>query len=190
MNKKYTIALCGASGSGFGVALIKRMSQMAEVSTLALLISSTGKRCLLDELQMKPEDLVALSPKIVLKNDANVGADIASGSYVQDGMIVAPCSAGTLGRIAWGLSENLIARAADVCLKERQPLILALRETPLNRVHLENMIRVHDAGAIVMPIMPSFYNQPQSIQEIYDMFALRITDQLGFTSEDQRRWKG
>ena len=105
-------------------------------------------------------------------------------------MAILPCSAGALGRIAAGISESLVSRAADVCLKERRPLVLCLRETPLNRIHLENMLRVHDAGAIVMPLMPAFYTKPQSLRDLVDAFATRVLDQLGLPEDDPRRWKG
>ncbi len=190
MSEKYTLAICGASGSAFGVAILKKLIQKESVSQINLMVSTTGKRCLLDETQLRPEDLVSLSPKISLRSDQNVGADIASGSYRHNGMIIAPCSAGALGRIAWGVSNNLISRAADVCLKERKPLVLCLRETPLNRIHLENMIRLHDAGAIIMPVMPGFYSNPKDFEDLFDTFALRVLDQLGYSDQDPRRWKG
>jgi polyprenyl P-hydroxybenzoate/phenylacrylic acid decarboxylase-like protein len=105
-------------------------------------------------------------------------------------MAVVPCSAGTLGRIAAGVSDSLITRAADVCLKERRPLVLGLRETPLNRIHLENMLRVHDAGAVVMPLMPSFYHHPETLRDLFEAFATRVLDQFGLREEDRRRWGG
>lgn len=188
--KRLTLALTGASGSAFGVGVLKRLAARADVAEIALLISPTGRRCLHDETGMKAEDLVALSPKVSLRNEQNLGADISSGSYRQDGMAIVPCSAGALGRIASGISEGLVSRAADVCLKERRPLVLCLRETPLNRIHLENMLRVHDAGAIVMPLMPGYYTMPQGLADLVDTFATRVLDQLGLPEDDARRWKG
>ncbi len=190
MTKRLTLAITGASGSAFGVGVLKRLAAHGEVAEVALLISPTGRRCLLDETGLKVEDLVGLSPKIGLRSEQNLGADIASGSFRQDGMVLVPCSAGALGRIAMGVSESLVSRAADVCLKERRPLVLCLRETPLNRIHLENMLRVHDAGAIVMPLMPAFYTKPQGIADLVDTYATRVLDQLGLSEEDPRRWKG
>jgi 4-hydroxy-3-polyprenylbenzoate decarboxylase len=105
-------------------------------------------------------------------------------------MAIIPCSAGALGRIASGVSETLVSRAADVCLKERRPLVLCLRETPLNRIHLKNMLRVHDAGAVMMPIIPGFYSGPKSLDDLFDTFATRVLDQLGLSELDSRRWKG
>ncbi len=188
--KRFTVAITGASGSAFGVATLRRLAANDLVAEVALLISPTGRRCLADECRMKVEDLGELSPKIKHHDERNLGAAISSGSHRADGMVVIPCSAGALGRIASGISESLVSRAADVCLKERNPLVLCLRETPLNRIHLENMLRVHDAGAIVMPIMPGFYTKPSTFDDIYDTFATRVLDQLGISEDDPRRWKG
>jgi 4-hydroxy-3-polyprenylbenzoate decarboxylase len=120
----------------------------------------------------------------------DIGASIASGSAIVDGMVVVPCSAGAMGSIAAGVADDLLTRAADVCLKERRPLVLCLRETPLNRVHLENMLRVHDAGATVMPAMPAFYYAPQSIDDLVEQFAYRVLSQVGLPQEKQYRWRG
>lgn len=189
MGLRITLAITGASGSAFGVATLRRLSANPQVEQVALLLSPTGKRCLLQETGLTPKDLAAL-PKVGLRDERDLGADIASGSFRQDGMVLVPCSAGALGRIAAGVSESLVSRAADVCLKERRPLVLCLRETPLNRIHLENMLRVHDAGAVVMPIMPGFYSEPRSLEDLFDTFATRVLDQLGLSEADARRWKG
>ncbi len=188
--KRFTVAITGASGSAFGVAVLRRLAANEDVTEVALLLSPTGKRCLTDETGLTVKDLCAISPKITHHDERNFGAAISSGSYRQDGMALVPCSAGALGRIASGISESLVSRAADVCLKERRPLVLCLRETPLNRIHLENMLRVHDAGAIVMPIMPGFYSKPSGLEDLFDTFATRVLDQLGLPEEDARRWKG
>ena len=105
-------------------------------------------------------------------------------------MVIVPCSAGALGSIAAGTADDLLTRAADVCLKERRPLVLCLRETPLNRIHLENMLRVHDAGATVMPAMPAFYYEPKTIDDIVEQFVYRVLAQLGLPQEKQYRWQG
>ncbi len=189
MSLRFTLALTGASGSAFGVAVLRRLSANPEVEQIALLLSPTGKRCLMDETGLAPKDLAAL-PKVGLRDERDLGADISSGSFRQDGMALVPCSAGALGRIAAGVSESLVSRAADVCLKERRPLVLCLRETPLNRIHLENMLRVHDAGGVIMPIMPGFYSGPTSLDDLFDTFATRVLDQLGLREADSRRWKG
>jgi len=188
MGKRITLAITGASGSGFGVAALRRLAANAEVEEITVLMSATGRRCLADECGMTEKTLLASSPKLRLVNEKDLGASISSGSHRQDGMVVIPCSAGALGRIASGTSETLVSRAADVCLKERRPLVLCLRETPLNRIHLENMLRVHDAGAIVMPLMPGFYYGPKSLDDLFDAFATRVLDQLGIREADPRRW--
>jgi 4-hydroxy-3-polyprenylbenzoate decarboxylase len=190
MGKRITLAITGASGSGFGVSALRRLTANAEVDSITVLFSATGRRCLAEECHQGEKELAALSPKIQLQSEKDLGASISSGSHRQDGMVIIPCSAGALGRIAAGTSESLVSRAADVCLKERRPLVLCLRETPLNRIHLENMLRVHDAGAIVMPIMPGFYYGPKSIEDLFDAFATRVLDQLGLAEPDPRRWKG
>lgn len=186
---RLTLAITGASGSAFGVAALRRLAACGQVGEIALLLSPTGKRCLLDETGLTVKDLCAI-PKVSHRDERNLGADISSGSHRQDGMVIIPCSAGTLGRIASGISEGLVSRAADVCLKERRPLVLCLRETPLNRIHLENMLRTHDAGAIVMPLMPGFYSRPTKLDDLFDTFATRVLDQLGIEESDPRRWKG
>jgi 4-hydroxy-3-polyprenylbenzoate decarboxylase len=189
MGLRYTVAITGASGSAFGVAVLKRLSASPAVERITLLLSPTGKRCLHDETGLTPKELAAL-PKVELHDERDLGADIASGSYRQDGMVLIPCSAGAMGRIAAGISETLVSRAADVCLKERRRLVLCLRETPLNRIHLENMLRLHDAGAVVMPIMPGFYSGPTTFEDLFDTFATRVLDQLELSEADARRWKG
>lgn len=188
--KRITLAITGATGSGFGVAVARRLAANAEVERVTILLSPTGRRCLADECGLRLEDLLAFAPKVRHLDERNLGADIASGSHPQDGMAIVPCSAGTLGRIASGVSESLVSRAADVCLKERRPLVLCLRETPLNRIHLENMLRVHDAGAVVMPVMPGFYHRPETLEDLFEAFATRVLDQLGLVEDDRRRWPG
>ncbi len=189
-SKHLVVAITGASGSGFGVAVVRRLAANPEVEALTLLLSTTGRRCLAEECGLTDKDLAALSPKIKLQNEKDLGAAISSGSHRQDGMVLVPCSAGALGRIAAGVSDTLVSRAADVCLKERRPVVLCLRETPLNRIHLENLLRVHDAGAVVMPLMPGFYHGPKTIEDLFDAFATRVLDQLGLPEPDTRRGKG
>jgi flavin prenyltransferase len=190
MGRHLVLAITGATGSLFGVQALRRLVANSEVERVSLLLSPTGRRCLADECGFRPGDLAALSPKVREVNERDLGADLSSGSHRHDGMVILPCSAGTLGRIATGVSESLITRAADVCLKERRPLVLCLRETPLNRIHLENLLRVHDAGAVVMPLMPGFYHHPATLEDLADAFATRVLDQVGLVERDSRRWKG
>jgi 4-hydroxy-3-polyprenylbenzoate decarboxylase len=189
MARSFVLAITGATGAGFGVAVLRRLVASELVNQVSLLVSPTGRRCLFDETGFKADDLCAVSSKVQLLNERDLGSAISSGSHPHEGMVIVPCSAGTLGRIASGTSDNLICRAADVCLKERRPLVLCLRETPLNRIHLENQLRVHDAGACIMPLMPAFYMKPQTLQDLFETFALRVLDQLGIHEEDSRRWK-
>lgn len=188
--RRIALALTGASGSAFGVQFLRRLQAHPGVSRVDLLLSAAGRRCLLDECGLSPEALAALSPKAHLRDAQDLGADLASGSCLLDGMVLLPCSAGTLGRIASGTSTNLISRAADVCLKERRPLVLCLRETPLNRIHLENMLRAHDAGAVVMPLSPGYYGGAATLEAVQDAFATRVLDQLGLAEPGAPRWKG
>jgi 4-hydroxy-3-polyprenylbenzoate decarboxylase len=188
--RRIVLAITGATGAGYGAALARRLAANPEVSQVSLLLSPTGRRCLVEECGLRLEDLLALSPTLRHLDERNLGADISSGSHRQDGMAIVPCSAGTLARIATGVSLGLITRAADVCLKERRPLVLCLRETPLNRIHLENMLKVHDAGARVMPLMPGFYYGPKSVDDLFQAFATRVLDQLGLSEPDARRWGG
>ena len=184
-----TLAITGATGAGFGVTVAHRLALNKQVVAVNLLLSPIGRCCLLSECGMQIEDLLAISDKFNHLNEQNLSADIASGSTRQNGMVIVPCSTGTLGRIASGVSESLISRAADVCLKEKRPLILCVRETPLNRIHLKNMLTANDAGALIMPIMPSFYHYPKTIEDLFQAFATRILDQLNVVEDDDRRWK-
>jgi 4-hydroxy-3-polyprenylbenzoate decarboxylase len=129
------------------------------------------------------------SSKIVEQSNDDIGANIASGSYPCDGMIVMPCSMGTLARIANGIAEHLIERAADVCLKERRRLVLCVRETPLNKIHIRNMYRAADAGATVFPLIPALYNRPNSIEEAARQFAYRVLQHIGLPHEEMYGWK-
>jgi len=188
--RRFILAITGASGAPFAVALLRRLILEPAVAQVLLLSSRTGRRCLMDETGARPEDIAVPAGRARLLDEDDLGADISSGSSLHGGMAIVPCSAGTLGRIASGTSEGLIARAADVCLKERRPLVLCVREAPLNRVHIENMLKAHDAGATVMPLAPTFYHRPGSIEDLCDAFATRAMDMLGLHQEDGRRWRG
>lgn len=184
------LAMTGATGAGFGVAVAKRLAASDKVTQITLLISNTGRCCINNECGTQLEKLMTASSKFRYLDQHNLEVDIASGSSKQNGMIIIPCSTGTLGRIASGISEELISRSADVCLKERRPLIVCVRETPLNHIHLKNMLTISSSGAIVMPLMPSFYHNPKTIEDLFQSFATRVLDQLGIFEDDHRRWKG
>jgi flavin prenyltransferase len=194
-----TVGITGASGAVYARDILGLLDGDARVERVFLVISDAGMRLVATELDVNiPSDARKLpslltgtsATKIEYLSNKDIGASIASGSAIVHAMIVAPCSAGALGTIASGIANDLLTRAADVCLKERRPLILCLRETPLNRIHLENMLRVHDAGATVMPAMPAFYYGPKSIDDMGEQFAYRVLAQAGLPQEKQYRWKG
>jgi flavin prenyltransferase len=193
-----TVGVTGASGAVYAQALLRLLDADRRVARVFLVATEAGLRLLSTELGVVAADgkrlpsLLTGTPakKIEYLPNKDIGASIASGSAAMDAMIVIPCSAGALGSIAAGTSGDLLTRAADVCLKERRPLVLCLRETPLNRIHLENMLRVHDAGATIMPAMPAFYYEPATIAAMVEQFCYRVLAQLGLSQEKQYRWKG
>ncbi len=193
-----TVGITGASGALYARSLLRLLDADPRVARVYLVITDAGLRLLSTELNVvaaDPKKLPSLltgtpAKKIEHLPNKDIGASIASGSAPVDAMAVIPCSAGALATITSGIANDLLTRAADVCLKERRPLVLCLRETPLNRIHLENMLRVHDAGATVMPAMPAFYYGPRSIDDMIEQFAYRVLAQLGLPQEKQYRWKG
>ena len=193
-----TVGITGASGAVYAQALLRMLDRDSRVEHVFLVASDAGLRLVAGELGLvasEPKKLAGMltgttAAKIEYLPNKDIGARIASGSSVVDGMAVIPCSAGAMGAIAAGTASDLLTRAADVCLKERRPLVLCLRETPLNRIHLENMLKVHDAGAVVMPAMPAFYYEPKTIQDFVDQYACRVLAQLGLPQEKQYVWKG
>jgi flavin prenyltransferase len=193
-----TVGVTGASGAVYAQALLRLLDADRRVARVFLVSTDAGLRLLSTELGVVAADgkklpsLLTGTPakKIEYLPNKDIGASIASGSAAVDAMVVIPCSAGALGSIAAGTSGDLLTRAADVCLKERRPLVLCLRETPLNRIHLENMLRVHDAGAVVMPATPAFYFEPATIAAMVEQFCYRVVAQLGLPQEKQYRWKG
>jgi 4-hydroxy-3-polyprenylbenzoate decarboxylase len=193
-----TVGVTGASGAVYAQAVLRFLEADARVARVFFVASDAALRLLATELGVVASDAKQL-PSLIVGTSASkieylpnkdIGASIASGSAIVDGMAVVPCSAGALASIAAGTADDLLTRASDVCLKERRPLVLCLRETPLNRVHLENMLRVHDAGAVVMPAMPAFYYGPKTIDEIVEQFAYRVLAQLGLPQEKQYHWQG
>jgi flavin prenyltransferase len=197
-SRTVTVGITGASGAVYAQSLLRLLDADRRVERVYLVATDAGLRLVSAELRIVAADgkkLPALltgtpAKKIEYLPNKDIGASIASGSAPVDAMVVVPCSAGALGAIAAGTASDLLTRAADVCLKERRPLVLCLRETPLNRIHLENMLRVHDAGATVMPAMPAFYYEPKTIADTVEQFAYRVLAQLGLPNEKQYRWKG
>jgi len=190
-----TLATTGASGSIFLRELLRIVENDARVITTNFIASDSGLRVMAEELKLTGRDQVverllgAKSKKIAQQNNDDIGANVASGSYPSDAMIVLPCSMGTLSRIANGNAEHLIERAADVCLKEKRPLVLCVRETPLNKIHIRNMYRAADAGATIFPLIPALYNRPSSIEEIAQQFACRVLQHIGLPQDNMYRWK-
>src|ERR1700674_4154340 len=190
-----TVALTGASGAIFGRELLIALEADARVSRVHFVASENSLRVLAEELGVSGrtdlrEKLLGAPPtKTIQHADANIGASIASGSHPSNGMIVLPCSMGTLAAIANGLANSLIARAADVTLKERRPLLLCVRETPFNRIHLRNMTLAAEAGAVIFPVIPAFYNQPMDTTEMARQFAFRVLAHIGLPQKDAYVWK-
>jgi 4-hydroxy-3-polyprenylbenzoate decarboxylase len=190
-----TVATTGASGLIFLRELLLAVERDRRVTNVNFITSDAGLRVMAEELKLSGRDKVVerllgvKSSKIVQQSNDDIGANVASGSYPCDAMIVLPCSMGTLARIAMGNAEHLIERAADVCLKEKRPLVLCVRETPLNKIHIRNMYRAADAGATIFPLIPALYNRPDSIDEITRQFAYRVLLHIGLPQEGMYRWK-
>ncbi|MDP2054781.1 MAG: UbiX family flavin prenyltransferase [Acidobacteriota bacterium] len=183
--RRLIVAITGASGSIFGVRLLE-MLQGSGIET-HLVMSRWGARTLVHETSYTPEQVNALASVVHPLTDQ--GASISSGSFVTMGMVIAPCSVRTLAAIAHGLGDNLVHRAADVVLKERRKLVLAVREAPLNEIHLENMLKLSRMGVVIAPPMPAFYARPTSIDDIVNYTCVRLLDQLGI-HVDTTRWAG
>jgi flavin prenyltransferase len=185
-----TVAITGASGAPYAVRLLAALN--AAAVPVRLIVSDTGWRLLREELDIDGEPALRASTgdwsRIVLHRDDDRGATPASGSAPSRGMVICPCSMGTLASIAQGTTRSLIERAADVVLKERRRLILVPRETPYSRIHLENMLRLTDAGAVILPASPGFYHRPQRIDDLIDFVVGRVLAQLGIDSDIGPRW--
>jgi 4-hydroxy-3-polyprenylbenzoate decarboxylase len=209
-----TIATSGASGAIFLRQLLLAVERDERVQTVNFIASDSALRVMAEELGItgrsnliaqllsassaevsRPKKRIRSSRntsanKITLQSNADIGANVASGSYPADAMIVIPCSVGTLARIANGVAAQLIERAADVSLKEKRPLVLCVRETPLNKIHIRNMYRAADAGATVFPLIPAFYYGPASLDEMAREFAYRVLAHVGLPQPDAFHWKG
>lgn len=193
-----TIGVTGASGAIFAQKALMLLEEDPRVSRVYLVVTETGQRLFSEELGITSGDLKKLPSRILGRNpkktepisNKDVGASIASGSYNVDAMIVIPCTMGALAAIANGTSDDLVARSADVMLKEGRKLVLCVRDTPLNRIHLENMLRAQQAGAVIMPMMPAFYFKPKSIDEIVTQYVCRVLAHAGLPQEKMYRWTG
>jgi flavin prenyltransferase len=194
--RKLTIATTGASGSLFLQELLRVVELDGRVETVNFIASDSALRVMAEELDLLGRSNLITqllgrdSRRIHQQANSDIGANVASGSYSCDAMIVIPCSVGTLARIANGVASHLIERAADVCLKEKRPLVLCVRETPLNKIHIRNMYRAADAGATIFPLIPTFYNRPSSAQDMALQFANRVLAHVGLSQPNAYRWKG
>lgn len=190
-----TVAITGASGAILCQELLRALESDGRVERVHFVASENSLRVIAEELGVSGrtgllEKLLGTSPgKIIQHSDSDIGASIASGSCPGNGMIILPCSMGTLATIANGLANSLITRAADVTLKERRPLLLCVRETPFNRIHLRNMSLVAEAGAVVFPVMPAFYNKPVDSTEMARQFAFRVLAHIGLPQAGAYVWK-
>lgn len=190
-----TLAITGASGAVFAQQMLRILQADERVQGVQCVVSTSALRVLAEELGLSGRNrlveklLGEPSDKIEQLPEDDIGAGIASGSYPSAGMIVLPCSMGTLAGIANGTAQTLTGRAADVCLKERRPLILCVRETPFNKIHLRNMSLAADAGATIFPVIPSFYNHPQDTEEMARQFCYRVLTHVGLTHKAMYRWQ-
>lgn len=192
--KTVTLAVTGASGSLCALAMLRALEADERVGRVHLVTSPSALRVLAEELGIHGRNglveklLGRPSEKVVTEAHENIGAAIASGSYPVDAMLVLPCSMGTLAAIAHGLAANLTERAADVCLKERRPLVLCVRETPFNLIHLRNMAAVTEAGATVFPVIPAFYSGPQTVTDVVHAYVQRVLGHIGLPQPDAFQW--
>jgi 4-hydroxy-3-polyprenylbenzoate decarboxylase len=196
--KSLILGVTGASGAIFARRMLQLLEADHRLGRIHLVVSGSGLKVMRDELDLdvsrSSEVPSALAGQPVAKTvyllDSDIGASIASGSYPVHGMVVIPCTTGCLAQIANGISDTLIERAADVCLKEGRKLVLAVRDAPFSRIHLENMLRAQAAGATIFPIIPSFYHRPRAIDDLVTQFCCRVLALLGFEQAGQFRWEG
>ncbi len=194
--KRLIVGITGASAGVYAIRLLEVLTEHEDIE-VHLTISASGARALFEELQIKIDlnnfDLESLigvsSPRVIYHHESDIAAPIASGSFRTEGMIVVPCSMGSLASIASGISRNLIQRAADVCIKERRKLVLVPRETPLSSIHLENMLKLSRMGVTVLPAMPGFYHFPKNVDDLLNFVVTKILDQFGIDTKLIQRWK-
>lgn len=185
--KRLIVAISGASGPHYGVRLVEVLREHTDVE-IHLILSTGARATIAYEMERDPDELLALAH--VVHDERNLAASIASGTFVTGGMVVAPCSIKTLSAVATSFNDTLIARAADVCLKERRPLVLLVRETPLHLGHLRLMQQATEAGAVVLPPVTAFYHRPRTIGELIDHTVVKALDQLGIHLDLIPRWEG
>ncbi len=184
--RKLIVGLTGASGSIFGVRLLEALAESDVESHV--IVSKWAQRTLEYETALKLDYSKDLADEYYGPGD--MGAKVSSGSFVTDGMVIVPCSARSMAAVAGGFGEHLVHRAADVILKERRPLVLVVRETPLNDIHLENMLKLSRMGVTILPPMPAFYNHPETLDDMVNHIVARILDQFAIESDFAKRWEG
>jgi 4-hydroxy-3-polyprenylbenzoate decarboxylase len=193
-----TVGVTGASGAVLAQKTLSLLEADSRVARIHLVVTEAGQRLFSEEMGITSGDLKQLASRLLNRPAAkievfpnkDIGAAIASGSYAVDSMIVVPCSMGTLAAIASGVSDDLVSRAADVMLKESRKLVLCVRDTPFNRIHLENMLRAQQAGAVIMPAIPAFYHHPQTIDDLVTQYVCRVLAQIHLPQETMYRWTG
>ncbi len=187
--KKIIVGITGATGSLYAIRLVERLCQREDL-LVHLVVSSWGERVMVEETGMTVDQWLTQlsSDKIIVEDFSDLASSISSGSYLIDAMVIIPCTMGTLGSIASGLSSNLIERAASVTLKERRPLIVVARETPLSSIHLQNMLTLSNAGATILPPVPTFYSHPQTVDDIVASTVDRVLDSLQLPDTKTKRW--
>ena len=191
-----SVGISGASGAAYAVRFLQALNEISEVEKVHLVISGNGFILLKQEMSIsltsksfKIKHLIGVdSKKIQYYDIMNFYSPIASGSYPTDGMVIIPCSTGTLGSIASGSSSNLMHRGAEVVLKERKKLVLVMRETPLSEIHLENCMRITRAGGVILPASPGFYHRPTEIRDLIDFIVARVLDQFQLKHRVSKRW--
>lgn len=194
--KRLIVGITGASAGIYGVRLLQVLTKQEDIE-IHLTISASGARALFEELQLeidldnfKLESLIGISSsQVIYHHESDIAASIASGSFRTEGMIVVPCSMGSIASIAGGMSRNLIQRAADVCIKENRKLVVVPRETPLSPIHLENMLKLSRLGVCVLPAMPGFYHYPKNVDDLINFVVTKILDQFGIDTRLIQRWK-
>jgi 4-hydroxy-3-polyprenylbenzoate decarboxylase len=185
--KKIVLAITGASGSIYGIKLMEAL--VAANHQVHLVVSSQGEKVVQYELESLENILGQYIDKDLIYHDnADLFSSIASGSFKTDGMIIAPCSMGTLGKIAYGISDSLLTRVSDVCIKEGRPLIMVTRETPLSPIHLENMLKLYRLGCTIFPPVPAFYTHPESLDTVIDQTVARILSLLDIQHPSYTSW--
>ncbi len=196
--KSLVVGVTGASGALFARQFLRMLEADPRVGRIHLVVSGSGLKVVREELGIEASKTAEIPARLLGRAarktayflDSDIGAPMASGSYAVDGMVVIPCSTGCVAQVAHGISSTLIERAADVCLKENRKLILAVRDTPFSRVHLKNMLAAQEAGAVIFPIIPSYYHRPQTIEDLAAQFCCRVLAHLDLAQTGQFRWAG